>query len=143
MRKVLPLKGYKSLRALNAFHALLLGLKMLPMYIAEDYETFYSAFKDKTEDEKEKFLRQAVVFVQLEQDEVEALITFVTDQNGVPYSAVNLKNLSLDELHEVIISVCMEIGRIKIDLVSEDEKKNSGNSQLMSVGSSLSIPSNP
>lgn len=124
MRQVLPLTGYKSLRALNAFHALLLGLKMLPAYITQSYESFYASFKDRSEEDKEKLIREAVVFVQLQQDEVEALVTFVKDKNGVAYSAVNLKNLSVDELHEVIVSVCMEIGKIRIDLVSEQEKKN-------------------
>lgn len=122
-RKILPLTGYKSLRALNAFHALLLGLKMLPAYQAEGYEEFYASFSEKTESEKETLLREAAVFVQLAQDEVEALISFATDKNGVPYSSVNLKNLSAGELHEIIVAVCMEIGRIKIDLVTEEEKK--------------------
>lgn len=124
MRKVLPLKGYKSLKALNAFHALLLGLKMLPSYLAESYESFYESFKDKTDDEKEKLIREAALFVQLQQDEVEALVAFTTDRNGIPYSAANVNNLSVDELHEIIVAVCMEIGKIKIDILTESEKKN-------------------
>lgn len=127
---LLPLKGYKSLKALNAFHALLLGLKMLPMYRAQSYETFYEGFKDKSEGEKETFLREAVIFVTLEQDEVEALICFACDKNKVPYTSVNLKNLGPEELHAIIVAVCMEIGRIKIDIVSESEKKKLGSSQL-------------
>jgi hypothetical protein len=126
---ILPLKGYKSLRALNAFHALLLGLKMLPAYIQEDYESFYAGFSAKTEAQKETLLREAAVFVQLAQDEVEALVSFATDKNGIPYSSVNLANLTADALHEIIVSVCMEIGRIKIELVSEEEKKKSLASQ--------------
>lgn len=127
--KLLPLKGYKSLKALNAFHALLLGLKMLPMYRAQSYEVFYESFKDMDDGEKETFLREAVVFVQLEQDEVEAVVGFASDKNGIPYSPVNIKNLAPDELHAVIVAVCMEIGKIKIDLVSESEKKKSVTSQ--------------
>ncbi len=123
MRKVLPLTGYKSLRALNAFHALLLGLKMLPAYLEQDYESFYASFQDKTDDDKARFLKEAAVFVQLAEDEVSALISFCTDKNGVPYSTINLKNLGAGELHEIIVAVCMEIGRIKIDLVTEAEKK--------------------
>ena len=123
IRKILPLTGYKSLRALNAFHALLLGLKMLPAYQMEGYESFYASFGEKTDAEKETLLREAAVFVQLAEDEVQALISFATDKNGVPYSAVNLKNLTASELHEIIVAVCMEIGRIKIDLVTEAEKK--------------------
>ncbi len=138
--KVLPLKGYKSLRALNAFHALLLGLKMLPAYIAEDYESFYARFADKSEPEKEKLLREAAVFVQLGQDEVEALVSFATDKNGIAYQSANMKSLGLGELHSIIIAVCMEIGRIKIDLISEDEKKNSLSSPLMSETPTPNIP---
>lgn len=123
MRKLLPLKGYKSLRALNAFHTLLLGLKMLPLHMGEDYQTFFASFKTKTDAEKETALREAAAFVQLSPEEVEALVSFATDKNGIPYSAVNQGNLTPDELFEVIIAVCMEIGRIKIELVSEDEKK--------------------
>lgn len=133
--KVLPLKGYKSLRALNGFHALLLGLKMLPAYIMEDYESFYTRFNDKTEAEKEKLLREAVVFVQLGQDEVEALISFAADKNGIPYQAANIKNLDVSELHKIIVNVCMEIGRIKIEIVTEEEKKNFQSSQLISEAS--------
>lgn len=122
--KVLPLKGYKSLKALNAFHALLLGLKMLPAYLSESYESFYESFREKPEEEKEKLIREAVLFVQLQQDEVEALVAFTTDKNGIPYSAASVNNLSMDELHEIIVAVCMEIGRIKIDILTESEKKN-------------------
>ncbi len=123
MRTVLPLQGYASLRALNAFHALLLGLKMLPAYIGEPYEKFYEGFRTKTEGEKETLLREAVAFVQLSPEEVAALVSFCTDKNGIPFSAINQKNLTPDEMFEVIVAVCMEIGKIKIDLVSEDEKK--------------------
>jgi hypothetical protein len=122
--KVLPLKGYKSLRALNAFHALLLGLKMLPAYSEQSYESFFESFNQKTEQEKETLIREAVVFVELAEDEVESLISFATDKNDIPYSQVNLRNLSPAEMHETIVAVCMEIGRIKIDLVSQTEKKN-------------------
>ncbi len=124
-RKLLPLQGYKSLRALNAFHTLLLGLKMLPAYMAEDYQSFFAAFKEKGEEEKERNLREAASFVQLSPEEVGALVSFATDANGIPYSEVNQGNLGPVELFEIIVAVCMEIGRIKIDLVSEDEKKKS------------------
>lgn len=128
--KVLPLKGYKALKALNAFNVLLLGLKMLPAYITEDYVSFFEKFKEKTDAEKETFLREAVAFVTLAQDEIEALVSFATDKNGIPYSKENLKNILVDELYEIIVAVGMEIGRIKIDLVSEDEKKKYEDSAL-------------
>lgn len=124
LRKVLPLKGTKSLRALNACHALLLGYKMLPVHIGTSYEEFYASFQEKSDVEKENTIRQAALFVQLNNEELEALVCFCADKNGVPYTSVNLKSLALEELHEIIVAVCMEISRIKIDIVTEAEKKN-------------------
>ncbi len=131
--KLLPLVGFKSLRALNAFNALLLGLKMLPLYIDSTYEEFFAAFQDRSEGEKESMLRLAAGFVELQQYEVEALISFAADKNGVVYGPENLGNLGPKELHELIVTVCMEIGRIRITLVSEAEKKSSPRSPSTSV----------
>lgn len=128
--KVLELRGYKSLKALNAFHTLMLGLKMLPSYMAETYEEFYSRVEDMPESDQEKLIREAILFVNLERDEVEALACFCCDANGVPYSAENIKSLSPSDLVEIIVAVCKEIARIKINFVSENEKKNSKTSQL-------------
>lgn len=135
MINVLPLVGYKSLRALNVFHSLLLGLKMLPVYLNQDYVSFFASFKEKTDSEKEDALRQAVAFVQLSQEEVEAVISFAADSNGVPYAASNQKNLKPEELFEIIVAVCMEIGRIKVELVTEEEKKKLITSPLISENS--------
>lgn len=122
--KVLELRGYKSLKALNAFHALMLGLKMLPAYMGESYEDFYARVSEMDAASQEKLIREAALFVELQKDEVEALVGFCCDPNGVPYSAENVKNLGPKELVEVIVAVCVEISKIKIDLVTESEKKN-------------------
>lgn len=122
--KVLELRGYKSLKALNAFHTLILGLKMLPAYCAESYEEFYSRISEMPPKDQEKLIREAALFVDLQKEEVEAMVCFCTDRNGVPISPENIKNLSPAELVEMIVSVSMEIAKIKIDLISESEKKN-------------------
>ena len=122
--KILPLTGPKALKAFYSFHKLLLGLKMLPAYMGEAYSEFYEAFNEKTEAEKEKLVREAAVFVPLEQDELMALVSFASDKNGVPYCPENIKNLEVNQLFEIIVAVSMEIGKIKVDLISEDEKKN-------------------
>lgn len=122
--KVSELKGFKSLRALNAFHTLMLGMKMLPAYIGETYEAFYSRFADLPESEQEVMIREAALFVELNKEEVEALVSFCVDANGIPYDPTNIKNLGPAELIEVVVSVSKEIGKIKIDIVSKDEKKN-------------------
>lgn len=130
--KVLELKGYKSLKALNAFHTLLLGLKMLPAYSDIHYKDFFEAFKKLTSKEKEDMVREAVVFVPLEQGEVESLLSFATDPNGIPFNPTNIKNLKPDQIHEAIVAVCMEIGAIEVDLITDDEKKSAKISVLTS-----------
>lgn len=122
--KVLKLEGFKSLRALNAFHALMLGLKMLPTYMGESYQGFYSRIKKMPIKDQENMIREAVLFVELQEDEVKSLICFCTDKNNVPYTEENLKSLKPDELIEIIVAVAVEISKIKIDFISETEKKN-------------------
>lgn len=122
--KVLELKGYKSLRALNAFNALMLGLKMLPAYHHFTYEDFFFTIQNMTEHEQQNMIREAANFVELQKDEVESLISFCADANGVPYCAENLPNLVPKEILEIIVAVCVKISQIKIDLVTKEEKKN-------------------
>lgn len=129
--KVLELKGYKSLRALNAFNALMLGLKMLPAYMGEEYETFLNKVNLMTPDDQKKMIREAAMFVELQKEEVEAIICFAADKNGVPYGPENLKSLKPNELIDIIVAVCFEIAQIKIDFISETEKKNLEISPLM------------
>lgn len=122
--RTVELRGFKSLRALNAFHTLMLGLKMLPSYMGETYEEFYARVADMPSEDQEKMIREAALFVELQKEEVEALVCFCLDPNGVPYSPENLKNLGPKDLHEIIVAVCVEISKIKIDLVGERQKKN-------------------
>lgn len=122
--KVLELRGYKSLRALNAFNTLMLGLKMLPSYMLERYEDFYLRIESMNEEDQEKHIREAVMLVELQKEEVEAIICFCADPNGVPYSEENLKSLGPDKIVECIVAVCCQIAKIKISFISSAEKKN-------------------
>ncbi len=122
-RKVSPLVGIESLHAFTAFNALLLGMKMLPAYAAIPYVDFYADFATKTESEKETFLREALAFVVLSREEIAALVGFCSDKNGVAYGPHNIKSLDVKDLFEIIVAVCMEIGKIEITLVTEAEKK--------------------
>jgi hypothetical protein len=128
--QVLELRGLKSLRALNAFHTLMLGLKMLPSYMGESYEEFYARIESMSSLDQEKMIREAVLFVELQREEIEAIAGFCADSNGVPYTTANLKNLGPKELMEMIVAVCIEISKIKVTLASEVEKKNSLTSPL-------------
>lgn len=123
--KLLPLVGPKSMRALNAFNMLLVGLSMLPGMGGLDW---LDTVDEIPEAEKEKLIRRAVTIVPLQNEEIEALASFVADKNNVAYVNQNLSKLPVAELHEVLSIVCVEIGKIKVSLVTEAEKKSSENS---------------
>lgn len=124
MRKVLPLVDVKSFRAFNAYHKLMLGMKMLPAYMLKTYEEFLTAVQALAESDQIKIFREAAMFVDLNYDEIGALVCFCTDKNGVPYTSENLKNIGPAEMVEIVVAVCLEISKIKVDFVSEAEKKN-------------------
>lgn len=124
MIKVAELKGYKSLRALNAFHTLMLGLKMLPAYMGEEYAAFFDRVEEMPPDDQRKLIREAALFVELQKEEVESLLSFCIDPNGAQYVPESLKSLTPDRILEMIVAVCMELAKIKIDLVTSNEKKN-------------------
>lgn len=124
MIKVSPLTGYKSLRALNAYNTLLLGLKMLPSYMNESYESFYERVNEMPPADQEKLIREAALFVELQKDEVEALVGFCVDANGVAYGPEQLKSLGTEKIFEMIVAVCCEISKIEISILSASEKKN-------------------
>jgi len=121
---VLELKGFKSLRAMNAFHTLMLGLKMLPSYLHETYEEFFKRIEKMSKEDQKKMITEATLFVELQKEEVESLLCFCADKNGVPYSSENLRSLTPDQIMDIIVAVCCKIAEIKIDFVSDDEKKN-------------------
>lgn len=123
MIKVQELKGYKAHRAFNAFHSLMLGLKMLPMYLKEDYEPFLERIQELPDAEKKKVLLAAAQFVPLDEEEIKALLYFCHDRNNVPLSET-IKNIGPDVIMECIVAVCFEISQIKIDFLTEAEKKN-------------------
>lgn len=121
--KVLELRGFKSLLALQAFHKLMLGLKMLPSYMGEAYEDFYQRISEMEPNDQEKIIREAALFVELQKDEFEALACFCADANGVPYTVENLKSLDPASALEIVVQVSLALSKIKVSFLSEAEKK--------------------
>ena len=122
--KVSELKGTKGLYAVQAFHHLMLGLKMLPAYMHESYEDFFERISKLSDEDKLKVLREAIMFVKLEPDELKPLVALCCDSNGVPFGPSNIDSLSPEEFIDVILSVCIEVSKFKIGILSETEKKN-------------------
>lgn len=121
--KVLELKGPKSLGPLNVFHTLMLGLKMLPMYVHEEYSYFYERIELMAPQDQEKMVREALKFVELKPDEIERICMFAADNNGVPYTQENIKSLGLAEIFNIVVAVSLEVAKINIDYISDTEKK--------------------
>ncbi len=121
---VKELKGFNSIRALNIYYSLLVGVKMLPAYQTETFEGFLQRVENLDARGREQVIRQGALIVQLEQEDVESIVSFCQDKNGISYSAANLDNLKPQELFEIIVAVCVEVSKIKIDFITESEKKN-------------------
>lgn len=122
--KVLPLKGPDTYWALQSYIKLLFGLKMLPMYMGKTIEEFFAIIEEMPVEDRKKIVREAVLMVRLERDEVDSLIKFASDGNGVPYGHQNTKSLSPGEFLEIIHAVTQEIAGLEPNFLSLSEKKN-------------------
>lgn len=141
--KVLELKGTKSMRAFNAFQTLLLGVKMLPAYLGESFEDFYARIDSLEPEGQESIVREAAFFVELQKDELEAIMSFCCDANGVPYDSSNIKNLRPPEFIDGIVAVCMEFAKMKVSLVTEAKKKKIRNFSVDLKSTFVKHPSLP
>lgn len=122
--EIREIKGMKSLRVMNGFYRLMTGLKMLPHYMAEEPDEFFAKIEKLGLDEKRKLLVEAVRVVALEPEEVEGMIYFATDPNGAPFTANSIGNLTAQEINAIIVEVCLRVGEMKIDIITDAEKKN-------------------
>lgn len=129
--EVSKIKGHNAIPAYRGFTALLFGLKQTPDFAHIRWVDYFESFKEKSEEEKETLIRTALGFVPID-DEIPHMLSFVKDKNGIQYSSSNMNNLSLPEIIEIVVAVCMEIGTFKISTISDGEKKNLQTSQLIS-----------
>ena len=125
MFKLSPITGLESLSVLNVYQTLLIGLQMMPAYITWEAEDFLAAIEAMDFEDQKKVFWDAAKIVPLEKDEVEKLLRYYKDPNGVPISKENIRALNAMQIAEMIVNVCMDIAQMKIDFVTEDEKKKS------------------
>lgn len=122
--KLLPLKGPDTYWALQSYIKLLFGLKMLPMYMGQTLEEFFDHIEQMPVDDRKKIVRQAVLMVTLERDEVSSLMKFAADKNGVRFSNENVSGLDPNEFMEIIHAVTQAIASLEPNFLSAREKKN-------------------
>lgn len=124
MIKVLPFKGPDSYWALQTYIKLLFGLKMLPMYMGETLDEFFGKIEQMNQDDRKKIVRQSVIMVTLDRDELNSLVRFAADPNGVPYSQENLAKMDPNQIMEILHAVTQELAALEPHFLSASEKKN-------------------
>jgi hypothetical protein len=124
MIKVLPLKGPDTYWALQSYIKLLFGLKMLPMYMGKTLEEFFDHVEEMPLDDRQKIVRQAVLMVTLDRDELSSLLKFAADKNGVPFTKENTANLDPKEFMDIVHAVTQAIAALEPNFLSASEKKN-------------------
>lgn len=121
--KVTDLIGLKGWNAYSVFQRLMIGVKMLPFYDQMSYEEFYNYLDELPPQEQLKYIKQALLLVKMEGSEVLTLIECCSDPNGIAYGEAHLKSMPLDKMFDLMVEACVELSKIKINFISEDEKK--------------------
>lgn len=129
--KTKELSGLSSYSAFQVFYKILLGLKMYVAYAHYKPEEFFEYISNLDEQGQEKVVREALMLVPIEKEEILVLASFCVDKNNVPFGASNMASLKPNEVLDILTKACMELAKIRIDFVTEDEKKNSETSPLM------------
>ncbi|WP_424244948.1 hypothetical protein Dip510_000055 [Elusimicrobium posterum] len=122
--QVLPLKGLKSIWALNAYNVLLFGLATEQALAGQGFEETYKNFEGLPLEAKELQLRRAAGLVNLQEDDMRNLIAFAKDANGIPFTDANTAKLAPEDIIDILVAVCLEISKIKVYSIAEREKKN-------------------
>lgn len=118
------LRGQASYYAQMAFIKLMVGLFYAVPHKHPSIESFLQAIDAMSESEQDRAIREALMLVELEENEIMNLIKFCSDKNGVPYTKENLKSLNPTEIRQILFTVCKEVAQIKIEFVTDTEKKN-------------------
>lgn len=112
-------KEFKGIAGAKAYHsalALIRSLWYIPKDIDHDSFVEMSNWFDKLDDEnKRKYLKLAVEDgAMLQPEEIESLLKFAKDENGVPICKENIENLTGFEIHDLILNVSCEILKSKV-----------------------------
>lgn len=110
---------FKGLKGAKAYHSALSLVRSL-WYIPKDvdhqtFEEMTGWFDQLNDDEKRKYLKLAVEDgAELTDQEIQSLLIFAKDQNGIPFGKENIENLTPFEIYETIIDVACNIFKLKV-----------------------------
>lgn len=113
------MSDFKGVQGLRAYKAMMSITRSL-YFIAEvsggqDWEKFLSWLDTQTEEQMTRLFKVGVVYgVKLDQDEILDLLAYCKDKNGITITRENLNSIPVDELIASMVSVCMELNKIKV-----------------------------
>lgn len=110
------IKGIKGAAAFHTAQVLLLSYYMIPTFREgkETYLEFLDRFSKMDDEEKQKVFKIGATFADLKPNEVEAVLCFAKDKNGVPYGKCNIGTLGINEFYELISEICLAVVNIKL-----------------------------
>ena len=119
----MELKGINSYYALTTFHCVVLRITQLPSFDGYSEEQILESFNQLTQEQITALLRKSIDLIPLSEKEILSLIVFQKDRNGVPLGLHSLKNFNPYEIRELCLNTLIEISKIKINFVTDDEIK--------------------
>ncbi len=112
-------KDFRGINGARAYHAALTLIRSLwhiPFATPHnDFAKMSNWFDELSDEEKRKYLQLAVNDgAMLEEREIEWLLLFAKDKNGIPIGKETIKNLNPFEIHEAILDVACEIFKVRL-----------------------------
>lgn len=117
-------RGVAGARAFQVYHRLVFGLNMTPLNAGKKYDEWVREFEAKTDEDKRRDLAVACLLVDLEPEEMHALLALASDPNGNPLGPENVSGLPPNEIVEIMTDVCMELSKIPLYSLTSEQKKN-------------------
>lgn len=93
---------------------LLLGLLMLPVNMNKKFDDFYAEILNFDQDAQRKILEDAIRFVELQEEEILAVLGFCKDPNGLKIDKTNIGNFNPAEIMDMIVEVCLQVFKIDV-----------------------------
>lgn len=119
--------GIDGLRAYKVMASLVRSLYFLAEITSEcakatqikpedmSFDIFFRWFDSLDTERKRALFKLSVVHgITLDQDEIFALLKYTKDKNGISVSKANIGNLSVREIADNIVNVCMDLSEEKV-----------------------------
>lgn len=109
-------KGIAGARAYHSAQIFVRSLYYLPMICTErDYYKAVDWFDLLPDEEKRKVLKIAIDDgAMLKEEEIQAILVFAKDQNGISFGKETIQNLTPFEIKDALLEVCLEIFKKKV-----------------------------